>query len=108
MNFDSSIAMEDLGPLFPTICVSLMPLKKIFPERINNMLEFLIVQNVEEGNNHISELFFIDDMEVPTRISDIVKAHILQARYIIYNLRFSLKILKSFSVISDPRDLMPI
>lgn len=43
------------------------------------MLEFLIVQN-NEGHNHISELFFIDDMNVPTHISDIVKAHILQAR----------------------------
>jgi len=44
------------------------------------MLEFLIVPSGEEHNSHISELFFIDDMEVPTRISDIVKAHILQAR----------------------------
>lgn len=72
--------MEDLGPLFPTICVSLMPLQKIFPERVNNMFEFLIIQNAGKDNNHISELFFIDDMEVPTRISDIVKAHILQAK----------------------------
>ncbi|XP_014472413.1 PREDICTED: serine/threonine-protein kinase ATR-like isoform X2 [Dinoponera quadriceps] len=78
--FIHNIAIEDLGPLFPTICVSLMPLQKIFPENVNNMLEFLIVQSVGEENNHISELFFIDDMEVPTRISDIVKAHILQAR----------------------------
>lgn len=43
------------------------------------MLEFLIVEN--SGHNHISELFFIDDMKVPAHISDIVKAHILQARY---------------------------
>ena len=76
----SSIAIEDLGPLFPTICVSLIPLQKIFPEKVNNMLEFLIVQNSEGNNNHISELFFIDDMNVPIHISDIVKAHILQAR----------------------------
>lgn len=72
--------MEDLRPLFPTIFVSLMPLQKVFPEKVNNMLEFLIIQNAGEDNNYISELFFIDDMEVPTRISDIVKAHILQAR----------------------------
>jgi len=44
------------------------------------MLEFLIVQNSERHHNYISELFFIDDMKVPTHISDIVKAHILQAR----------------------------
>ncbi|XP_032688955.1 serine/threonine-protein kinase ATR isoform X2 [Odontomachus brunneus] len=78
--FIHNIAMEDLGPLFPTICVSLMPLQKTFPERVNNMLEFLIIQNAGGDNNHISELFFIDDMEVPTRISNIVKAYILQAR----------------------------
>lgn len=75
-----SIAIEDLGSLFPTICVSLMSLQKIFPEKINSMLEFLIVQNSGEHNNHIAELFFIDDMEVPTHISNIVKAHILQAK----------------------------
>ncbi|KYN35646.1 Serine/threonine-protein kinase atr [Trachymyrmex septentrionalis] len=78
--FIHNIAIEDLGPLFPTICVSLIPLQKIFPEKVNNMLEFLIVQNSEGNNNHISELFFIDDMNVPIHISDIVKAHILQAR----------------------------
>ncbi|KYN10085.1 Serine/threonine-protein kinase atr [Trachymyrmex cornetzi] len=78
--FIHNIAIEDLGPLFPTICVSLIPLQKIFPEKVNNMLEFLIVQNSGENNNHISELFFINDMNVPIHISDIVKAHILQAR----------------------------
>ncbi|KAG5348071.1 ATR kinase, partial [Acromyrmex charruanus] len=78
--FIHNIAIEDLGPLFPTICVSLIPLQKIFPEKVNNMLEFLIIQNSEENSNHISELFFIDDMNVPIHISDIVKAHILQAR----------------------------
>lgn len=55
-------------------------MQKIFPEKVNNMLEFLIVQNSGGNNNHISELFFIDDMNVPIHISDIVKAHILQAR----------------------------
>ncbi|XP_011875240.1 PREDICTED: serine/threonine-protein kinase ATR [Vollenhovia emeryi] len=78
--FIHNIAIEDLGSLFPTICVSLIPLQNIFPEKVNNMLEFLIVQNSGGYNNHISELFFIDDMKVPTHISDIVKAHILQAR----------------------------
>lgn len=57
-----------------------MSLQKIFPEKVNSMLEFLIVQNNEEDNSHISELFFIDDMEVSTNISNIVKAHILQAK----------------------------
>lgn len=58
-----------------------MSLKKIFSEKVNSMLEFLIVQNNGEHNNsHISELFFIDDMEVPTHVSNIVKAHILQAK----------------------------
>ncbi|XP_025264576.1 serine/threonine-protein kinase ATR [Camponotus floridanus] len=78
--FIHNIAIEDLGSLFPTICVSLISLQKIFPEKVNSMLEFLIVQNNGEHNSHISELFFIDDMEVPTDISNIVKAHILQAK----------------------------
>ncbi|XP_011329801.1 serine/threonine-protein kinase ATR isoform X3 [Ooceraea biroi] len=78
--FIHNITFEDLGPLFPTICVSLMQLQKTFPERVNKMLEFLIVRSNEGDNSHISELFFIDDIEVPTHISDIVKAHILQAK----------------------------
>ncbi|XP_012230547.1 serine/threonine-protein kinase ATR [Linepithema humile] len=78
--FIHNIAIEDLGTLFPTICVSLIPLQKIFPEKVNSMLEFLIVENSGEHSSHISELFFIDDMDVPTHISNIVKARILQAR----------------------------
>lgn len=75
-----SIAIEDLEPLFPTICVSLISLQKIFPEKVNNMLEYLIVDNTGEHSSYISELFFIDDMDIPAHISNIVKAHILQAR----------------------------
>ncbi|XP_020296818.1 serine/threonine-protein kinase ATR [Pseudomyrmex gracilis] len=75
--FIHNIAIEDLGSLFPTICVSLIPLQNMFPKKVNSMLEFLIVQNSGE---HISELFFIDDIKVPDHISAIVKAHILQAK----------------------------
>ncbi|XP_071651380.1 serine/threonine-protein kinase ATR [Temnothorax longispinosus] len=77
--FINNIAIEELGSLFPTICVSLIPLQKMFPEKVNDMLEFLIVQN-SGHNSYISELFFIDDMKAPGHISDIVKAYILQAR----------------------------
>ncbi|KAL0107168.1 hypothetical protein PUN28_015590 [Cardiocondyla obscurior] len=78
--FIHNIAIEELGSLFTTICVSLIPLQKIFPEKVNNMLEFLIIQNSGGHNDYISELFFVDDMKMPTHISDTVKAHILQAR----------------------------
>ena len=46
------------------------------------MLRFLVVECNEENSDHIAELFFIDDIEVPDEISNIIKARVLQARYI--------------------------
>ncbi|KAK2579409.1 hypothetical protein KPH14_003267 [Odynerus spinipes] len=77
--FIHNIPIEDLGPLLQTICVSMIPLLKNYPKKVNEMLEFLIIQS-SEISNHISDLFFIDDIEVSRHISDIVKAHILQAQ----------------------------
>ncbi|XP_053989775.1 uncharacterized protein LOC128882206, partial [Hylaeus volcanicus] len=78
--FIHNIAIAELGPLLPTICVSLITLLKIYPEKVIAMLKFLIIECNEENSNHIAELFFIDDIDVPGDISNIIKARILQAR----------------------------
>ena len=48
------------------------------------MLKFLVIKCNENCPDHIAELFFIDDIEVPDDISNIIKAHILQTKYIKY------------------------
>ncbi|XP_076632761.1 serine/threonine-protein kinase atr isoform X1 [Colletes latitarsis] len=78
--FIHNLAIKELDPLLPTICVSLIPLLKIYREKVIAMLKFLIIECNEENSNHIAELFFIDDIDVPDEISNIIKAHILQAR----------------------------
>lgn len=78
---DFSIDTKELKPLLPTICVSLISLVKMYPEKIIAMLKFLIIECNEDNSDHIAELFFIDDIEIPDEISNIIKAHILQARY---------------------------
>lgn len=45
------------------------------------MLKFLIIECNEENSNHIAELFFVDDINVPDDISNIIKARILQVKY---------------------------
>ncbi|CAK9833676.1 Serine/threonine-protein kinase atr [Anthophora retusa] len=78
--FIHNIAIKELGPLLPTIYVSLISLLKMYREKIIAMLKFLIVKCNEESPDHIAELFFIDDVEVPDEITNIIKARILQAR----------------------------
>ncbi|XP_076679651.1 serine/threonine-protein kinase atr isoform X1 [Andrena cerasifolii] len=78
--FVHNIDIKELGPLLPTICVSLISLLKVYPQKIIPMLRFLIIECNEENSDHIAELFFIDDIEVPNEISNIIKARILQAR----------------------------
>lgn len=56
----------------------------MYREKIITMLMFLLTKCNEECPEHIAELFFIDDIEVPVEISSIIKARILQTRYIKY------------------------
>lgn len=56
----------------------------MYREKIITMLMFLLTKCNEECPEHIAELFFIDDIEVPIEISSIIKARILQTRYIKY------------------------
>ncbi|XP_076654433.1 serine/threonine-protein kinase ATR [Halictus rubicundus] len=78
--FIHNIVIKELGPLLPTICISLISLLKIYPEKIIEMLKFLVVECNEENSNHIAELFFVDDVDLPDEITTIIKARVLQAR----------------------------
>ncbi|XP_066597912.1 serine/threonine-protein kinase atr-like [Prorops nasuta] len=78
--FLHNISFDDLGQLLPTICVSMIPLLERYPNKANAMLEFLFVRNNEAMSGHISELFFIDDINASSTITNIVKAHVLQAK----------------------------
>ncbi|XP_046813707.1 serine/threonine-protein kinase ATR isoform X1 [Vespa crabro] len=77
--FIHNMPMEDLGPLLPTICVSMIPLLENYSIKVNEMLEFLFHEN-NNISKYISDLFFIDDMKVSSHISAIVKKHILEAQ----------------------------
>ncbi|XP_026671548.1 serine/threonine-protein kinase ATR-like isoform X2 [Ceratina calcarata] len=78
--FVHNVAMKELGPLLPTIFVSLMPLLNAHHEKVITMLKFLIATCHEECPDHIAELFFIEDIKLPDGISNIIKAQILQSR----------------------------
>nr|XP_031832738.1 serine/threonine-protein kinase atr-like [Nomia melanderi] len=78
--FIHNIAIKELGPLLPTICISLISLLKIYSQKIITILKFLIIECNEENSDHIPELFFIDDVDVPDEIAHIIKARVLQAR----------------------------
>lgn len=53
----------------------------MYPEAVINIFKFLVIQCNEENSDYVAELFFVDDMEVPDEISNIIKARILQVRY---------------------------
>ncbi|XP_024944291.1 serine/threonine-protein kinase ATR isoform X2 [Cephus cinctus] len=71
--FLHNVFIKDLGPLLLTICVSLITLLEIYPDKVNAMLEYLIVQNKRLIADNIAELFFIDDIKTTENISQIVR-----------------------------------
>ncbi|XP_034947758.1 serine/threonine-protein kinase ATR-like [Chelonus insularis] len=74
--FLHNISLKELGPLLPTICVSLIPLLESYPDETNSMFEFIFIENNTQIAPYISELFFIDDLNVKPRILQIVKEQI--------------------------------
>ncbi|XP_048511999.1 serine/threonine-protein kinase ATR isoform X2 [Athalia rosae] len=79
-SFLHNISVEDLGPLIPTIFISLATLLERCPEETSAMMEYLVIKCEKEATGFISELFFIDDLNVPEKIVAVVKRHIREAR----------------------------
>ncbi|XP_043279597.1 serine/threonine-protein kinase ATR isoform X2 [Venturia canescens] len=75
-SFLHNINPKDLGPLLPTICISMIPLLESCPREAESMLEYIFVQNFDTMSVHISELFFIEDIKVSQKIALIVKSQI--------------------------------
>lgn len=75
-----SLAVEDLGPLLPTICISMVPLLEYCPRESNQIFEFLIIQNQKALVPHISELFFVDDLKVSNQIAGVIQTCIRNAK----------------------------
>ncbi|XP_012274502.1 serine/threonine-protein kinase ATR [Orussus abietinus] len=78
--FLHNTSIKDLGPLLPTICVSVAPLFENYPQKTDAMLAFLLLENGSTLVEHVGELFFVDDLKVSQEISNVVKAHISQTR----------------------------
>ncbi|XP_011304533.1 serine/threonine-protein kinase atr-like [Fopius arisanus] len=77
--FLRNVSLEDLGPLLPTICVSMVPLLDSYPQEANAMMEFLLIDNNVALQSHISEIFFIEDLRVHERISSVVSKQVIKS-----------------------------
>ncbi|XP_044590601.1 serine/threonine-protein kinase atr-like [Cotesia glomerata] len=75
--FIHNIALNELGPLLPTICISLVPLLEVYPEQINKMLEYILITNYTSVSKDIQELFFFNDLpNIKTEILNTIKPKI--------------------------------
>ncbi|XP_046746064.1 serine/threonine-protein kinase ATR isoform X2 [Diprion similis] len=79
-SFLHNIAVGDLGPLIPTIFISLATLLERRPDETSAMMEYLVIERNREVADYIPELFFIDDLKVPEKIAAVVKQHIASTR----------------------------
>ncbi|XP_058457566.1 serine/threonine-protein kinase ATR isoform X2 [Malaya genurostris] len=72
--FICTVDVQQLGPLLSTIFVSLEQFIDQFPEDINYIFHYLVVQNNSLLSQHISDLFFLDQTKVDDEIKKIVVA----------------------------------
>ncbi|XP_055529516.1 serine/threonine-protein kinase ATR-like [Wyeomyia smithii] len=72
--FICTVDVQQLGPLLSTIFVSLGPYIEQFPEDINYIFNYLVVQNNSLLSQHIPDLFFLDQTNVNDEIKKVVSA----------------------------------
>ncbi|XP_065080234.1 serine/threonine-protein kinase ATR-like [Ochlerotatus camptorhynchus] len=73
--FICTVDVEQLGSLLSSIFVSLVHFIDQFPEDINYIFHYLVVQNNSLLSQHIPDLFFLDETEVDEDIKRIVAVH---------------------------------
>ncbi|XP_008550901.1 serine/threonine-protein kinase atr [Microplitis demolitor] len=76
-SFINNIALNELGPLLPTICISLIPLLEVYPDDVNKMLEYILIKNYRSVSQDIQELFFFNDLpNIKVEITEKIKSQI--------------------------------
>lgn len=78
--FSFSTDVKELGPLLATICMSLVPLIESYSKEANSMLDYLLIKNKDSLKEHLSDLFFINDMKISPNISTRVISQMKQIR----------------------------
>ncbi|KAF7998404.1 hypothetical protein HCN44_009802 [Aphidius gifuensis] len=74
--FVKNIPIDELGPLLPTIVVSMIPLLESCRNEVMKILEFIFIVNKKNLEQYISEVFFIKDLNVDQIIIDNVMSEI--------------------------------
>lgn len=74
--FICTVDVQQLGQLLSTIFVSLVQFIDEFPEDINFIFHYLVVQNNSLLSMYIPDLFFLDETKVNDDIKTIVAKHI--------------------------------
>lgn len=93
--FIRNCEVESLAPQLATISVSILPLIKVHPSKINAIFEYLIVQNQSITKDYIQDLFFIDDKLLSKAILDIIQNHVKNIAT--YSLRDQFKLYLKYS-----------
>ncbi|EDS36403.1 esr1 protein [Culex quinquefasciatus] len=78
--FICTVDVQQLGPLLGTIFVSLEQFIDQYPEDINFIFEYLVVQNNALLSQYIKDLFFLEETKVDRQIKKIVSAQTKSVR----------------------------
>ncbi|XP_057666885.1 serine/threonine-protein kinase ATR-like [Diorhabda carinulata] len=74
--FIRTCEIESLGPHLAVICVSLLPLIDHCTTEVNDMLNYLIIQNEIHMKNHIPDLFFVSHNKINLEIIMVIRKYL--------------------------------
>ncbi|XP_056649111.1 serine/threonine-protein kinase ATR-like isoform X3 [Diorhabda sublineata] len=74
--FIRTCEIESLGPHLAVICVSVLPLIDHCTTEVNDMLNYLIIQNEIHMKNHIPDLFFVSHNKINLEIIMVIRKYL--------------------------------
>lgn len=74
--FIHNIDSISLGPLLSNLSVSLLQQLEYAPQEINKIFHYLVISNENLLSTHISDLFFMEDSKISSKVNMVIKRHV--------------------------------
>lgn len=73
--FIRSSDVEVLGPQLATIFVSLLPLFITFPDKLNDLMRYVLIQHEKHVKEYIPDLFFMLELQIDNALVEIIRKY---------------------------------
>lgn len=79
-SFIYNIDSISLGPLLSNLAVSLLQQFEYAPKEINEIFQYMILNNENILSSYISDLFFLEDSKISERVKLVIKKHVKRSQ----------------------------